>query len=269
MSSAAYSLSGYVEISLSSSFYASYFDRQRTASILLQSLVVTFEGQTELVTDETGYSAFRLCSISEQLVSGEPIELTSADGAGEAGSSTWNVVFNLTVPGWLPETSRFGQTDAGTRYSLHASAVLNNGDSSGSSSWCSAFCSPFRSQTRIVKAPHVDIRLNRIRSPPESPSHTTALWPAANYSVAPEIVQKGSSFPVDLRSHLRVQMSVPELVGMDEESIPFSLRLHTEGLSGSECNRLRVSDFDVELEQCERYRYVDRVHTVEVYLTHK
>ncbi|KAI0086131.1 hypothetical protein BDY19DRAFT_872140, partial [Irpex rosettiformis] len=251
---AAYSLSGYVEISLSSSFYTSYFERRRVISILLQSLVVTLEGQTELVTEETGYSALRLCSVSEQLVTDEPIELSNDGNVDDAGTSTWNVVFNLTVPGWLPETAKFGQSNSGTRYTLHASATLNNGDSSSSSSWFSTFCSPFRPQTRIIKAPHIDIELNRFRSPPESLSESESLWHMSHYAVTPELEAQESPFPIDLLSQLRVQVSAPHFVGMDENSIPFSLRLRTDGLSESECKKLRISDFNVELEQCERYR---------------
>ncbi|KAI0700004.1 hypothetical protein BC835DRAFT_491939 [Cytidiella melzeri] len=254
---AAYSLSGYVQVTLSHSFYSSYLERRRAVSVLLQSLVVTFEGQTELVTEDTGYSAFRLCRISQELVTEEAVELSNEEHDDSTGPCTWNVVFNLTIPGWLPESSTFGQCEGGTRYGLHASAMLHNGDDSGSNSWFSTFCSPFRSHTRTVKAPHVGIHVTRYRSPSGSTTESTSLWPFTNYAVTPELdLTKDTQFPIDLLSKLRVQISVPECVGMEEASMPFALRMRTDGLSEAQCSRLRVTDFDVELEQCERYRTV-------------
>lgn len=254
--SAAYSLSGYVQISLVPSLYASYFERRRAVSVLLQSLIVTFEGQTELVTEETGYAAFRLCSLEQELVTGEPLELTSDVASDSTIPCTWNVVFNLTVPGWLPQTSSFGQSEAGTRYSLHASAVVQDSDHGASTSWLSAFCSTFRSNTHSVSARPVEMHLNRLFCPPSIPD-LDSLWPLANYAVTPEADPKdGAQFPNDVLSKLRVQISVPQFVGTEESSLPFSMRLRTDGLSGTECNRLRVTSFDVNIEQCERYRYV-------------
>ena len=48
--SSAYSLSGVVTISVSSPY--SLFERRRTAKLLLQSLSLTFEGQSEIFTHE-------------------------------------------------------------------------------------------------------------------------------------------------------------------------------------------------------------------------
>jgi hypothetical protein len=250
-------LAGYIKITLSPSFYSSYLHKQRAMSAILQSLVVRFEGQSEVVTEETGYSALRICSISQELVPEEAIELNDDGYDGSNGlPCTWNVVFDLTIPGWLPETSAFGQRKGGTRYALYATAMLYNGDSSGSSSWISTFCSPFRSQSRIAKAPYVSIQLGRYHTPPNNTSESTSLWPFAQYSISPEIISTDTPFPIDL-SKLRVQASVPEYVDIEEGCMPFSMRMRTDGLSDAESDRLRVTEFDVEIEQCERYRYVD------------
>ena len=64
--------------------HTSFFERRQTVPILLQSLLVTFEGQTELVTEDTGYSALRLCSISKELVDGEPIEMNNEGDEDES-----------------------------------------------------------------------------------------------------------------------------------------------------------------------------------------
>src|SRR5258708_8224632 len=71
----AYSLSGHISLSLTSS--SSLFERRRAIRILIRSLVITFEGQAELVTREASYSAIRLCAISKELVSKSTIELSN------------------------------------------------------------------------------------------------------------------------------------------------------------------------------------------------
>lgn len=254
--SAAYSLSGHIQISLSST--TGFFDRRRVSSFLLQSLTVTFEGQTELISEETGYSAFRLCSVVQELVTGEPIELSNEGHEDPAQPCTWNIVFNLTVPGWLPESSCFGEREGGTRYSLHASATIQSIEDSASGSWLSTFCSPFRSHSRVIRARRARLTLNRFMSPSERASTSSSIWPIAHYGVSPqpEHLHEGSQFPADVLSKIRVQVSIPECVGTDEGNIPFTLRLRTNDLSQSECRRLRVETFDVDLEQSERYRYV-------------
>ena len=60
----------------------------------------------------------------------------------------------------------------------------------------------------------------------------------------------------ELLTKVRVQVSVPQCVGTAEESLPFSIRLRTEGISRDECAKLRVTSFAVSVEQNEQYRYV-------------
>lgn len=76
-SSSAYSLSGHVAISMNPSF--SLFEPRRMPNILLRSLELTFEGQSEVVAPGVGYSAVRLCSVTRELVPGDGVELTHAD----------------------------------------------------------------------------------------------------------------------------------------------------------------------------------------------
>ena len=78
-SSAAYSLSGHVSISLLSSF--SLFDRPNITRLLLKSIYLTFEGQSEVFTPSTGYSSLRLCSVTRELAPSEPIELSNENSS--------------------------------------------------------------------------------------------------------------------------------------------------------------------------------------------
>lgn len=73
--SSAYSLSGHISISLSSPF--SLFESRRTARLLLQSISLTFEGQSEVFTPNTGYSSLRLCAVTRELAPSVPIQLSN------------------------------------------------------------------------------------------------------------------------------------------------------------------------------------------------
>ncbi|KAJ3548157.1 hypothetical protein NM688_g5327 [Phlebia brevispora] len=252
---AAYSLSGHIVVTLSSGF--SLLERKRIVHVLLQSLAISFEGQTELVTEETGYSAFRLCSVTKDLVLEEPVELTNEGEDGAAAFSVWNVVFSLAIPGWLPASAAFGDSGAGTRYALYASAALENIDDGSPKSWLSAFCSPFQSPFRTVKA-CLPIELHRYVSPSMVASSSTSAFPTAHFAVkaqgSPDDEQ--SAIPRDVLSKILVQVSVPERIALEEDTIPFSIRLRTDGLPQSECAKLRATSFHVDVEQIERYRTV-------------
>lgn len=80
-SSAAYSLSGHVSISVSSS--QSLFSHRSTARLLLQSLSLTFEGQSEVYAHCIGYSSLRLCSVTREIFApSKPTEISN-DDSGE------------------------------------------------------------------------------------------------------------------------------------------------------------------------------------------
>lgn len=202
-----------------------------------------------------GYSAFRLCSISKDLVLGEPIELDNEESEDPAGHCTWNVTFNLTVPGWLPATTPFGETGGGTQYALHASVAFDYVDDSAQRSWFSIFCSPLRFFSKTLKA-RVPVHLNRYTCPSLIASSSTSAFPPSLFAVTSrmEQVDEQSNFPADILSKILVQVSIPECIGMEEDNIPFTLRLRTD-LPEADCAKLRATAFSVDVEQIERYRY--------------
>lgn len=207
------------------------------------------------MSEETGYSALRLCSISQELVSDDWIELSNEESQDLAKPCTWSVVFNLTVPGWLPESSAFGDRDGGTNYALYASATIHSNDAQ-SRAWLSTFCSPFQQPSRLLKAERVVVTLNRFTASSSYASGSGSPVPLSHYEVAAQLdaVHGETKFPREVLSKIRVQMSFPEYVGMEDGHIPFSIRLRTNGLPESECRRLRVDEFHVDVEQSERYR---------------
>jgi hypothetical protein len=262
--SSAYSLSGHVSISLASP--SSLFGGQRRAiRLLLQSLTITFEGQSELITPEFGYAPLRLCSVVRDLAPIEPLELTNEGHEDSDKSCTWNVLFNLIVPGWLPATSAFGdalEVDAGTRYALFATAKFVALEDNTDRMWSfSTLCSVFRPRTKTVHAQKCDVTLRRLMNAPSVPFSSTSLFPISNYSVCAKPEQanatcNSSSIPLDILAKVKVVASAPDYLSADEASVPFVIRLRTADLEDEECRRLRVISFCVEIEQIEQYRYV-------------
>lgn len=253
--SAAYSMSGHIKITLSS--VSTLLDRRRAVHVLLQSLAITFEGQSELVTEETGYSAFRLCSISKELVVGDPVELNNEETEGLVVVSTWNVVFSLTIPGWLPASSPFGDTGGGTCYGLYASAVVEHLDDPTERTWLSTLCSSFYSPLKTLRA-QAPIVLNRYVSPSMIASSSASTFPSIHFAVKAQAEpnEVSSAFPQEVLAKILVQVSVPEKINLDEDTLPLTLRLRTDNLSQSERAKLRAASFAVDVEQIERYRCV-------------
>jgi hypothetical protein len=138
------------------------FERRRAVHILLWSLVITFEGQAELVAPEAaGYSAIRLCqcSISKELVSKTGVELSNEGHEDGEQPCTWHVMFNLPIPGWPSTSDLYGdcrQGVSGTQYNLYARMKYAGAGGSGSSPacWFSALrlCTPFASRNKVVQA---------------------------------------------------------------------------------------------------------------------
>ncbi|KAI0306405.1 hypothetical protein B0F90DRAFT_745563 [Multifurca ochricompacta] len=231
--SSAYSLSGHISISLTSSH--SLFERRHAIRILLQSLVVTFEGQAELVTQETGYSALRLCSISKELVPKTTVELTNEGHEDGDRPCTWHVMFDLPIPGWLPASDLYGdcrQGYSGTQYNLYASMKFTNSEESCGPSWLSALCTQFSSKNKIVYAEACRITLNRFALPPRSVSYPPTFYSITPNGEAPRPEGNPYPIPADIVSKIELFASIPEHVNVDEDKFPFTLIV-----SGTTANR--------------------------------
>jgi hypothetical protein len=211
-----------------------------------------------------GYVPVRLCSLTRELLPSGVVELHNKGHEDSDIPCTWDIVFNLALPGWLPATSMFGEVHAGTRYTLFATASFIHVDDHSHSvgkSWFSALCSPLRFRTREVHAKECHIMINRFTTPPTVPASPTSLFPMLNYMVDAKAENENAMrdptlVPLDVLSKIKVLVSIPEHVSMDDSSIPFVLRLRTMDLDDSECKRLQITGFSVELEQSEHYRLV-------------
>jgi len=116
--SCAYSLSGQVLLSTIPPRTA-FSKESRSQPALLTSLVITFEGSSEHFAEGQGYTAKRLCSVSQTLVvRAQPVAVPSTPEHKVA------IVFDLAVPGWLPASLKSKHaTTAVTSYALYAKAV--------------------------------------------------------------------------------------------------------------------------------------------------
>lgn len=257
----AFSLAGHVSISLSSPSFM--FQRRRsTTCALMQSLTVTFEGQSEMITPDIGYAPLRLCSITRELVNGEPVDLSNEGHEDSNKPCSWNVIFDIPVPGWLPTTSAYGDrnvVEAGTRYALYATATFIYLED-GSSSIFSSFCSPFGCRTHTINAPRCPVTLVRFAEVPSAPSSSSSIsvFPMALFIVDAQLGKDDTetAIPPEVLKKIQVVASIPTAVTLDETSVPLILRLQGNELDTSQRERLRITDFTVDVEQTETYRCV-------------
>lgn len=217
-----------------------------------------------------GYASIRLCSLNRELAPNEPLELSNEGHEDSDKPCTWNIVFNLAVPGWLPATSTMsvsGEDEARTRYSLFATALFMNVDDTSDKTWSvSTLCSIFRPKTRVIRAPKCPITLHRyINVPPDSSCGSS--FPVTNYAISAKAeyanATRDSSFiPLHVLSQIHLVISVPDSISVENSSFPFAIRLRTPDLDESERKRLRVVSFTLDIDQVEKYRYASLSLTV-------
>ena len=259
--SSAYSLSGYVSVT----FYPPRF-RRNTFRYLLRSLVITFDGQTELVTPDTGYTPYRICSVTKELAPQNPLfELNNEQLDDTGGPCVWNVIFDLAIPGWLPSSDPPDSENGpiAIQYALHATATFVDPEPATTFSYLTCLASPvarsifpslFPSSRRSVRANRCDIEIKRFMTP------TNAPIPFAVYSIDSCLRSEDTTkeIPSDIFSKIVVTASVPEYVDMESNSFELRLRMRTSGLEPLQCERLRLTSFTVDVHQSEKYRFVSQ-----------
>ncbi|KAJ3773926.1 hypothetical protein FB446DRAFT_730812 [Lentinula raphanica] len=261
--SSAYSLSGHVQITLSP-----HFLNFKSSKVLLQSLELTFEGQSEVSAPSVGYAAVRLCAITTELVPHEHPVLLSGDGDDcPGGICQWNAIFNINVPGWLPASSCFGTDDSGVSYQLSACAKYvdaenrkgetpshhRSSSSSSSSSWFfNNICAAVYSSQRTATADH-SISISRFFGLPSEDAPRPASL--ITYLMNGDKISCGEvKIPSDVLSKIRILASVPEYLDMQETRASLTLRLRTKDLPAEECKRLQLVGFRVDILQKDKCR---------------
>ncbi|KAF9653063.1 hypothetical protein BDM02DRAFT_3088067 [Thelephora ganbajun] len=254
--SSAYSLSGHVSVTLRSSKL-----RRKTVRYLLQSLVVAFDGQTELVTPDAGYTPYRICSVTKELAPQNPVFELNNESLEDSGKPcVWNVIFDLAIPGWLPSSTSEDNENAPItiRYALHATATFVSPEQVPSTSCFTCFASPVTSlffpslfpSPRTVRAKWCDVEIARVMAPNGSPI------PFVAYTIDSDLSDEDTpgKIPSDILSKIAITASVPEYVDMESNSFELRLRMRTCGLEPLHCKRLRLTEFIVDVQQLEKYR---------------
>jgi hypothetical protein len=249
--------------------------RPSPQNLLLTSLELTFEGQSELVLNDVGYSPLRLISITKELVSpSEPVHISADEDSAE-----WRVVFDVAVPGWLPATSIFGDDDeeaAGVSYALYARArflsaspdlddALSAAASTSSTSVWNNLCSVVRlgpGRPKAVHAEKVPICLTRYVSPPshlyDAEDASTPAFSRAAYSIQaiPDSASgeaPSTNIPADILRSVQLHAIVPSRTSVEDDSVPLALRLRSRSEDEDTRNRLKVLGFEADVVQVEKY----------------
>ena len=233
-------------------------------SFLLESLVVTFEGQSELVTPQTGYSSCRLIEFSRELLSEGPLEIRHSWSQGASRDpARWFIVFNITIPGWLPASSKTAFHDSALSepeitYRLSAAAKYRENKPIAKLSWRSACYGYVGLPTsQAAHANGTSVKINRYTLPPPQcvlagSELTETMFRNVEYTGT--IQDTASQIPYDVLSKLRMQATIPEHIPVDSGSIPLLIKIRPEGLSAEERQRLRLPGFAVSATQTDMTR---------------
>ncbi|CAE7106800.1 unnamed protein product [Rhizoctonia solani] len=237
-------------------------------TVHLSSLELVFEGKAEMVSSQAGYDGLRICRITKQLVpEGRRIVLTTEANPHEllgiAGPSSrlplhqWEVLFDMQLPGWLPPTADCGHEGGGTSYTLYATATF--ADSEKPTSWyLSSLYNMVRTKPLPVEAEPVTVELARHRTPtprlfPEAPSDRGALFPLVDHPGTITYLDHDGKIPVGLLRSVDVIVTAPQHIGCEEHRVPISLRIRANDLGSSNLGSLRLDDFEIELNQTEKF----------------
>ncbi|KAH9848888.1 hypothetical protein C2E23DRAFT_841980 [Lenzites betulinus] len=258
----AYSLAGHVEVKLTPPTSLLYDPPASEERLVLESLVLTFEGQSELLSPETGYGACRIVEFSQELLQNGPVEVGHYWDENLRDPQRWLVTFNLAVPGWLPPSCYTTFVDPSRRepevsYRLSAKATYRDmrpGSSKSLRSLCYGYSKLPSTQT--TTSPLAAVKINRFTIPP--PSHALATseftqFPFHSVEYAGSV--KGSSkIPAEVLSKLRVLAYLPEHIPTDSDSFPLFIRLRPENLTKDERKRLLLPKLSVSASQTEVLR---------------
>lgn len=187
--------------------------------------------------------------------------LSNDTAKGAAGkddpASTWNFTFNIPVPGWLPQTSTFGNDQygpAGTRYALFAEAqyvLLGQGPVSGFS--LSSLQSLLTSKERVIRATHVEVNVQRFVLPPiskENPAEPMEVFPVQRHTIKPNGKDTGFKFhgkiEAKIMQRIEVMAYVPEHINIHDSYFKLSVLLRASKLTPEQRELLKVEEFIID-----------------------
>ena len=131
-------------------------------------------------------------------------------------------------------------------------------------------CSTFsRSKERLVHSDPVPITIVRVRAPTYHPllgtdalHDTPSLFPAHFQRASPTVTGSATDpllsaqgIPLDLLSTLEIVVSLPQYTDIEEGFVPLGLKIRCPPENSNE-RQLRLHEFEVEVYQVEKFRYV-------------
>jgi hypothetical protein len=220
------------------------------------------------VTPDTGYTPYRICSVTKELAPQNPLfDLNNESLENSGKPCVWNVVFDLAIPGWLPSSNFEDSENApiAIRYALHATATFVNPEQTTPTSYFACFVGPmarsifpslFPSPRTTERAKRCDIEIVRVMTPTDAPI------PFVAYTVDSDLTGEdvAGRIPSDILSKIAITASVPECVDMEGNSFELRLRMRTCGLEPLHCQRLRLNNFTIDVHQHEKYRFASLHH---------
>ncbi|OBZ69312.1 hypothetical protein A0H81_10966 [Grifola frondosa] len=190
--------------------------------IILRSLVISFEGQTEIDNKTTGHATCPLYFKSRELIQGDPQLLDKR--ADEKGS--WYFGYEFLIPGWLPGSFALDDTKkernkGTTSYALHAKAKFMD------------VKDPVR-RSHTARATKRDFSLNYLRTP-------SSNWLEYKFGM------------YDFNVLWTTEVRYPEFIGIDWKTMPVIVRLRTSlALPDEKCQKLRVQSLSLIVKQEEK-----------------
>lgn len=171
-------------------------------------------------------------------------------------SGVWNIIFNLTVPGWLPASSVIGFDELGVRYGLHATAKFLDLETSRSPWALATFCAPFLSKAKTAQAQRT-VQVRRFLAPPspDPPVFNTVNYLVNNPAISAKEDNIKKRIPLEVLAKIQTILSAPEYVDVNEKKMDVTLRLKSDGLEQEECERFQLVDISLSLVQTEKCRY--------------
>lgn len=214
------------------------------------------------MTPDTGYTPYRICTVTKELAPQNPLIELNNESSNSGEPCVWNIVFDLVIPGWLPSsTSEDGENaPIAVRYALHATATFINPEEAASTSYLACFASSMARSffpslfpsPRTVRAKRCDIEIVRVMKPTDAPI------PFVAYTIDSDLTGEdiAGRIPSNILSKIAIMASVPEYVDMESNSFEVRLRIRTCSLDPLHCKRLRLTNFTIDVHQFEKYRCV-------------
>lgn len=154
------------------------------------------------------------------------------------------MIFDMTIPGWLPPSSsaKHGHSQASNAYSIFATATYR---SQNDSAWLWCLPAWTKQTTRSAEPVAIDVLRHRV-TPPVTDAGIAVPFPPSTFAVTAR-ARETSPIPNHVISNMQILVSVPEFISSDTTHLPVTLK--------SKCTAagLCANQVDVNVDQLETF----------------